>query len=114
MAPGGPLGPRGGNGRDDMGRDGTPEEGGGTDADTGGVGGALAGRAADGGLDAGRAGGLVERLPADFAGEFGEPLARVDAGAAGAAEPVRAVRVMLGCCATSERGPLPLGSVRRQ
>jgi hypothetical protein len=113
MAPGGPLGPRGGNGRAD-GRDGTPEEGGGTDADAGGVGGALAGRAAGGGLDAAGAGGLVVRLPADFAGEFGEAVARDDAGEAGAAEPVRAMRVMLGCCATSERGPLPLGSVRRQ
>ena len=127
MAPGGPLGPRGGKGRDMGGREGATDapagagEGGalgGRDAGEGGAlggrdateGGALGvrdaggaeppvGRDAGGGADAGggvvRAGGLLERLPSDFAAEFGATLARDEAGVAGATEPVRAVRAML-------------------
>jgi hypothetical protein len=116
MAPGGPLGLRGGNGRAD-GRDDGPDAGGadaGPGAGTGGGGGALVGRGAGGGAEAPRAGGFVVRLPFDFAGEFEATVARAEAGAAGAAEPVRAGRAMLGCWATSERGPLPLGGIRRQ
>ncbi len=111
MAPGGPLGPRGGNGRDSGGRVGATEApagaGGGALAARGAGGGALVGRAAGGGGAAAaggsgggaavvRAGGRVERLPSDFAEECDATPARDDAGPAGATESVRTVRAMLG------------------
>jgi hypothetical protein len=95
MAPGGPAGPLGGNGRADGLLDAGGAAGGGVGR--GGAGGGVeAARGGGGGADAGRTGGLVERLPSDFAGEFGGRVARDDAGATGATEPVRAVLAMLG------------------
>src|SRR5262249_23162086 len=136
MAPGGPLGLRGGNGRAGGGLDGGwLMDAGGADAGPGawpdgggppprggaggrgrgaGGGGRRPGGGAAGGADAARAGGFVVRLPFDFAGEFEVTVVRVEAGAAGAAEPVRAGRAMLGAGQRASGGPLPLGSICRQ